>query len=277
MTLRYPAFVAAALLCVGPIGLRAQQLPSAWAHPGGKTATPSPALSAPFSDFYALAPLSDKAEPKRMSDAGGATETADPTAPPAAAAAALPALPPGKDVFKRFKEDLSKPLSGPAKFKRGIIQVIFPGIPASAAAAGLSMAWDSDLDHDYGMGGRGFLRRFTSDFGENAVGVMLGDVALATLWHQDPRYHPYAYRGFGHRLWHAITRTFITQTDDGRAQFNASHLTGIVVGAGAATAWHHESDRRGSYFGERVGWSLLTSIGYNIAKEFIFYHDYPRQ
>jgi hypothetical protein len=193
-------------------------------------------------------------------------------------AGTLPPLPPSSaDLFGRFREDLSKPLTPKQKLKRAIRQAIFPGLPASAGSAGIGMAVDTRLSRDYGMGARGFLRRWASGFGDNAVGLFVGDFAMASMLHQDPRYHFEKRRGFGRRLSHALAAVFVTQSDSGQNEFNVSHLTGLVVAAGASTAWHHASDRRADYFGERVGTELAGSAAYKVLSEFLFYRHEPRQ
>lgn len=193
-------------------------------------------------------------------------------------AASWPAWPPSQGGLPGLqKEDLSKPLTSKQKFTRAMVQTVFPGIVGAALAAGFGMAVDTRLDRDYGMGGRGFLRRWASAFGENGVGIFVGDFAMASALHQDPRYHPEKKRGFFRRLGHAVSAVVVIPSDTGQLEFNASHLTGLVVGAGASTAWHHSSDRRATFFGERVGYQLAVSAGYNIVSEFFFFRKEPRQ
>jgi len=210
--------------------------------------------------------------------AGQPEASGDNPQPGPADGAALPAWPPSQGgLFGRFREDLSKPLTPKQKFTRAIEQALFPGLPGTALAAGIGMAADSRLDRDYGMGARGFLQRWGSAFGDNGVGIVVGDYAMASLLHQDPRYHPEKRRGFGRRLGHALAAVVITQSDGGQTEFNASHLTGLAAGAGAATAWHHASDRKARFFGERFGYELAVSAGYNVLAEFLFYRKEPRQ
>jgi hypothetical protein len=234
------------------------------------------AQAAPGGAPDALAQLAPRT-PSAVTASDFATE-ATPPQPASADTSALPAWPPPQNsLLARFKEDLSKPLTTKQKLKRAIEQAIFPGIPVAAAVAGIGMASDSRLDRDYGMGGRGFLRRWASWWGDNSVGLFVGDFAAASLLRQDPRYHPEKKRGFGRRLGHALAAALVTQSDDGKTQFNASHLIGIAAGAGASTAWHHSSDRSGAYFAERFGLGLASSAGYNILAEFLFYRKEPRQ
>jgi len=196
--------------------------------------------------------------------------------PPAAAAAPSPVPAPNPDFFARFREDIEKPLTVGGKFKRSIKDTIFTGIPSSAVTAGFSMATDSHLERDYGMGFDGFVRRWGSAFGTRAVTAFVGDFALASAMHQDPRYHPDKHKNFFHRAYHAIEAVFVCQSDDGQRQFNASKLFGITAAAGASTGWHHSSDQGVDLFGERVGYGAMSAAIFNGIAEFIFWRHYDR-
>lgn len=203
--------------------------------------------------------------------------TADPGTPEPRALPAWPPEPAADDLLEKFKDDLSQPLSTEEKFARALKRSLLPGIITSAGTAGLSMAVDSRLDRDYGMGGKGFVRRWGSYFGQGAVSRFVGDFALASALHQDPRYHPSKKAGFGNRLAHALLAVVVTKTDDGQDEFNSSKLLGLAAGAGAATGWHHDSDRSGSFFAQRFGWSVLSTAGANVLSEFFVYKDEPRK
>jgi hypothetical protein len=197
---------------------------------------------------------------------------------PSDPAAAMPPLPPdSRGMIGWFQEDLSKPLTPSQKLTRAAKYLVFPGIVATAGAAGLGMATDTRLDRDFGMGAEGFARRWGSAFGQNAVGLFVGDFALASAFHQDPRYHPDTKPGFGHRLGHALAALVVTRSDTGQIEFNSSHLMGIAAGAGVATAWHPPSDRDGRFFAERFGYDLASSAVYRVLAEFFFYKNSPRR
>lgn len=253
---QFRAVLACGLVAALPISMPAQKAPAA---------------------HEMLEPSAALAQPVPAGQAASLPAPA-PGAPSAPAGDSLPAWPPDSGrIFGKFREDLSKPLTPGQKFTRAIRQALFPGIIGAAAAAGVGMAVDTRLDRDYGMGGRGYVRRWGSAFGENAVGVFVGDFAFASAFHQDPRYHPDKKKGFGHRLGHALAAVVVTPTDSGSNEFNSSHLLGIAVATGAATAWHHQSDRNASLFGERFGYDVAISALYNAASEFIFYRKEPRK
>lgn len=173
-------------------------------------------------------------------------------------------------------EDLTKRLTVGEKFQRAVGEAIFPGFLGGAVAAGLSMATDSDLERGYGMGGKGFVRRWGAATAQNATDLFVGDFVMASLLRQDPRYHPSSRKGFGRRLGWAISRVFVTQSDKGTRQFNASHLFGMAAGAAASNGWHRDRDRGGSETGQRFGYDLLGSAIANIGREFIHFRKYPR-
>src|SRR5262249_20749845 len=70
---------------------------------------------------------------------------------------------------------------------------------------------------------RSFAFRTTANFFEK--------FAYASLFKQDPRYHPSESQGFGSRLGYALSRVFVTQGDHGGSQFNASFLFGGLTAA----------------------------------------------
>jgi hypothetical protein len=203
----------------------------------------------------------------------------------AAAMAALPDAPlprtpaqaPPAAVGHDAYAELSHPLSPGGKFKRAMIESIWPGAAGAAIGAGIGMATDAELEKGYGMGGIGFARRFAANLGQNATDLFVGDFVVASIGHQDPRYHPSPRKGFGRRLGWAISRVFVTQSDSGNRQFNYSHLIGIASGAAIANAWHRDRDRGGKETGERFGFDLLASLGANIGREFWDFRHAPRQ
>ncbi|NDQ58312.1 MAG: hypothetical protein GZ088_14680 [Acidipila sp.] len=193
---------------------------------------------------------------------------------PAARTSARPLPAPSK---QNEYAQLSTPLSPRQKFLLALNEAFWPGTIGAAAGAGISMATDSDLDRGYGMEGIGFTRRFLANFGENATDLMVGDFVIASIGHQDPRYHPSPRSGFGRRLGWAISRVFVTQSDAGAKQLNYSHLLGMASGAAVSNAWHRDVDRGAPETAQRFGWDLLSSAIANVGREFWDFRHAPRQ
>ena len=195
-----------------------------------------------------------------------------PDAPVAKTSRRLPA-PPKKDEYA----ELSNPLSPRQKFLLALDHMFWPGTFGAALGAGLSMATDSELDQGYGDGGIGFGRRFLANFGQNATDLLVGDYIIASIGHQDPRYHPCPHRGFGRRLGWAISRVLVTQSDSGAKQFNYSHVLGMASGAAVSNAWHRDVDRGAPETAQRFAWDVLASMLSNLGREFYDFRHAPRQ
>ncbi len=78
----------------------------------------------------------------------------------------------------------------------------------------------------YGQGAEGYAKRYGADYTDLFVGRMLGGAVFPSLFRQDPRYF---YQGTGtitSRAWHALSSAFICRGDNGRRQFNYSHILG---------------------------------------------------
>jgi hypothetical protein len=172
---------------------------------------------------------------------------------------------------------LKKPLTSSGKFLWGMRDTLFFSVPGSAVAAGIAMAENASLENGYDDGGDGYAVRFGAVLAETGTAHIIGDWALASMLHQDPRYHPSERRGFGKRLGWALSRVFVTQKDDGVHTFNSSRIFGIAAGAAAANGWHHDVNRGGPETAQRFGWALLGDISAKLIAEFWEYRKYPRQ
>jgi hypothetical protein len=103
---------------------------------------------------------------------------------------------------------------------------------------------------------RSFAFRTTANFFEK--------FAYASLFKQDPRYHPSESTGFGSRLGYAVTRVFVTQGDHGGSQFNASFILGGLTTAGISNAWeqdkHVNAQDTFKRWGTHIGLTALTNV-----------------
>lgn len=173
-------------------------------------------------------------------------------------------------------DDLKSPLTPFGKFRWALRETAQESLPGAAIAAGISMATDSNLENGYGMGGKGFGRRYLAVLAQSGTSHIVGDFALASLLHQDPRYHPSERGGFGKRFGWAISRVFVTQKDNGGDTFNSSRLFGIAAGAAAANGWHRDVNLGGPETAQRFGWEILGDAAANLVREFWEYRKFPR-
>jgi len=102
---------------------------------------------------------------------------------------------------------------------------------------------------------RSFAFRTTANFFEK--------FAFASAFKQDPRYFRSDKKGFA-RISYAVSRVFVTQSDSGHNQFNASFLAGGLVTAGISNAWVRLEDRNVSNtmgrFGTHVAYRALSNV-----------------
>jgi hypothetical protein len=156
--------------------------------------------------------------------------------------------------------DQVPPLTTEQKFAtvgRGLIDPWEFGI--MALGAGIEQA--SNSIPEYGQGFQGYAKRYVTAYADNAVENVMASAVLPSLLHQDPRYYQLGHGGFAKRTLHAFSRLFITRTDSGGEQFNASE----VLGAGMAAAisdygYHPQGDRSfgnvANVWGTQMGWDL---------------------
>ncbi len=202
-----------------------------------------------------------------------------------AIAAALPdepipasPIPTSRQLHPRTSfEHLKTPLTPLGKFKWAMKETAQETLPGAAIAAAVSMATNSNLESGYGMGGKGFGRRYLAVLAQSGTSHIVGDFALASILHQDPRYHPSERSGFGMRLGWAVSRVFITQSDTGPHQFNLSRVFGVAAGSAAANGWHRDINRGGAETAQRFGWEIVGDAIANMVREFWEYHKYPRK
>jgi hypothetical protein len=160
-----------------------------------------------------------------------------------------------------------RPLTSKQKFQLAVDETIAPSrFISSAITAGISQARDSLPD--YGQGWAGYGKRYGSSVASNASSHLFGTAVLPSLTHEDPRYFVKLFGGPRNRIIYAMTRVFITRTDDGRSTFNWSNVLGGLMAESLAVSYLPDSERTaGKTFsreGVRIGFSALN----NVVKEY---------
>src|SRR5208282_1248792 len=85
------------------------------------------------------------------------------------------------------------------------------------ALAGISQAENSEPG--YGQGAEGYGKRYGASFADGTIENFMVGAVFPSLLRQDPRYYQLGHGGFVHRTSYAVSRSFVTRTDSGRAQF----------------------------------------------------------
>lgn len=120
----------------------------------------------------------------------------------------------------------------------------------------------------YGPGWAGYGKCFGSLELDANVSSFIGDFALTSLLHQDPRYFRLGQGSFGKRVWYAVSRVFVTYNDSGRTVFYTSALSGTAIAAGLSNLYYPRQDRGVSHSMSRVAIDLGNTALYNAAAEF---------
>jgi len=114
----------------------------------------------------------------------------------------------------------------------------YPLALLAAAYAGLDQLTDDDPH--YGQGTEGYAKRFGAWYADEAVGNMMTEGILPTLFHQDPRYfrrgpqwgNPWKRTGY------ALAQVIVTHKDGGGMQFNYSEWVGNAAATAIGNIYH---------------------------------------
>jgi hypothetical protein len=79
-----------------------------------------------------------------------------------------------------------------------------------------------DQYRSFGQGAKGFSKYYGGAFADQAIGNVMTEGIFPTVLRQDPRYFTKGKGGFLKRSEYAVSREFITCSDDGRNHFNTS-------------------------------------------------------
>jgi hypothetical protein len=149
-----------------------------------------------------------------------------------------------------------------------------------AASAGYEHALNGSPN--YGVDRAAFAQRLGAAAARNSSEDIFSDAVLASMLHQDPRYYRMGAgpgRNPARRVLHAITSTFISQTDSGRTIPNYSLLGGNLAGSFLTRTYYPPLNRSNKEvfktFGGSLGGSALDfSINEFLAETLnVFHHD----
>ena len=131
------------------------------------------------------------------------------------------------------------------------------------ALAGISQAQNSEPG--YGQGAEGYGKRYGAAFADGTIENYMTQAVLPSLFRQDPRFYQSGKGTFLHRAAYAVSRIFITRSDSGHQQFNASEIFGSAISAGISTYSYHPHDDRNlrntaSVWGSEIGYDTITTV-----------------
>jgi len=173
------------------------------------------------------------------------------------------------------------PLTAKQKYQLATASVFDWGAyPFNAALAGIAQAKNDPKEWGQGWGAYG--KRFGANFADNSTGTYMTVAIFPALLHEDPRYYQLGRGGFGHRVYHAVNRLFVTRTDSGHERFNFSESVGNAAAAAISNIYHVPADRTASRNATTFAFLIVYDGLSNGLKEFwpdirrkVFHKDTP--
>jgi hypothetical protein len=110
-------------------------------------------------------------------------------------------------------------------------------IPWYGLLSGIGQAENSEPGYGQGMAGYG--KRFGASVADGTIENFMVGAILPSLLHQDPRFFQSGQGGFFRRTGYAMSRSFVTRSDSGHAQFNFSEIGGGMLAATISTNTYH--------------------------------------
>ena len=167
------------------------------------------------------------------------------------------------------------PMNVNAKWKNFVSETLSP-ITIGAGLFNGAEAHITGTDPKYGSDLPAFGAQVGAAIGDIVSQNFLADFALASEFHEDPRYFP---RGLGYsmrsRIGYAISRSVLTRTDDGRTGFNWSNVLGTALSSALSNAYYPPASRNASATFQRWGVGVLGTGLAKLAPE--FWPDFRRK
>ncbi len=141
--------------------------------------------------------------------------------------------------------------------------------PAGFTGPLLGAAWDQALNQppEWRQGFAGYGRRLASDYARSVIGNTIR-FGVGSLDGEDPRYRPSSARAIWPRARHAIVRTFVYRGPREHSRIALSALAGAYGAAFIANAWYPGPDANVPYALLRGTTAMLSSVGFNLLREF---------
>lgn len=150
--------------------------------------------------------------------------------------------------------------------------------PVYLIAGGFAALYQlEDQNSSYGQGMKGYAKRYGSSYGDQALGNLMTEGIVPSLFHQDPRYFRLgAGSGSnGHRLKYALTRVLIAKNDKGNWTFNSPEWVGNAVAVAISNVYYPDDTRNATDNTTKLGIQVATDAFSNVLKE--FWPDWKRK
>src|ERR1700674_3832257 len=142
--------------------------------------------------------------------------------------------------------------------------------PVTFLATGFNAGLDQaeNTDSSYGQGAQGYGRRFGAEFAGQASSRFFKDFAYPWIFSEDPRYYRLAQGKAGRRLLHAVEHAVVAQRDNGNRMFHFSEWLGTTSTVVLSNTYHPDNQRGFASAAQRVSYSILQDIGFDVLREF---------
>ncbi len=160
------------------------------------------------------------------------------------------------------------PMNAKQKFQLAFRSEIDPMTFAGAAAIAGAEEYRK-IYPGYGTGFSGFGKRFAAQYANDFDSRMIGSAVLPSLFHQDPRYF---YKGTGtirSRALYAIKSAFICRGDNGKPEFDVSHIGGDFAAGALSNLYYPEPNEGASLIFTNGLIEIGGMAGTNLIREFI--------
>lgn len=160
------------------------------------------------------------------------------------------------------------PLNARQKFALAVRSEIDPMTFAGAAAVAGAEEYRG-IYPGYGTGFSGFGKRFAAQYANDFASRMIGSAVFPSLLHQDPRYF---YKGTGSvhsRVLYAIKSAFICRGDNGKDEFDYSHILGDFAAGNLANLYYPESNEGAKLIFTNGLIEIGGMAGTNLIREFV--------
>jgi hypothetical protein len=121
----------------------------------------------------------------------------------------------------------------------------------------------------YGPGIKGFATSAGVSLSQDATGQLFGTFLIPTLVHQDPRYFRMPQASIQRRIFYSISRTFVSQHDDGSPMPNYSTFATYTIASELANLYVPGIHPDGVSTISRIGIGLATDPANNLLNEFL--------
>jgi hypothetical protein len=132
-----------------------------------------------------------------------------------------------------------------------------------------AIATAADPHSPYGPGFKGFAKQTGYGLLQDAQGEFFQTYAIASLAHQDPRYHRMPTASVKRRIWHALEHTYVSQHDDGTRMPNYATLGTYVISAELSNLYVPGIQTDAKSTARRIGVGIATDPAGAIVAEFL--------